>query len=257
MLELNGLLKHFVQQNITLLSDNLVGIYLHGSAAMGCWNGRSSDLDLLVVVNSALPNEVKRKYMDMVVELNKETPGDGIELHVVRQAVCNPFVYPTPFELHFSAWHLERYLANPEGYVEAMKGPDRDLAAHVMVLRHRGKTLYGKPIRDVFGPVSKEEYFDSIWHDIANARKDILDNPMYIILNLCRVLAYVKHDLVLSKSEGGRWGLTSLPERFRCLVQAALDEYEKGTAMSLDNGLAIQYAGYMLAKIKRTYETLS
>ena len=101
MLELNGLLKRFVQQNITLLSDNLVGIYLHGSAAMGCWNGRSSDLDLLVVVNSALPNEVKRKYMDMVVEPEQRDSWRWHRSHVVRQAVCNPFVYPTPFELHF------------------------------------------------------------------------------------------------------------------------------------------------------------
>ena len=45
--------------------------------------------------------------------------------------------------------------------------------------------------------------------------------------------------------------------RDSALVRAALNEYEKGTAMLLDNGLAIQYAGYMLAEIRRTYETLS
>lgn len=195
--------------------------------------------------------------MDMVVALNEETPGIGIELHVVRESVCDPFVYPTPFELHFSTLHLQWYLSNPDGYVEAMKGTDRDLAAHVMVLRHRGKTLYGKPVQGMFGPVSRKTYFDSIWHDVANAPKDILGNPMYITLNLCRALAYVKHDLILSKSEGGCWGLTNVPERFGPLVRAALNEYEKGTAMFLDNGLAIQYAGYMLAEIRRTYETLS
>ncbi|HHT85033.1 MAG: nucleotidyltransferase domain-containing protein [Bacillota bacterium] len=51
MAEYDRLLERFVQQNRIILGSNLVGIYLHGSAAMGCWNPRTSDLDLLVVVN--------------------------------------------------------------------------------------------------------------------------------------------------------------------------------------------------------------
>ena len=34
--------------------------------------------------------------MDMVVEINKLAPVKGIELSVVKEDVCNPFVYPTP-----------------------------------------------------------------------------------------------------------------------------------------------------------------
>ena len=35
---LNDLLKSFVAQSQNILGDNLVGIYLHGSAVMGCFN---------------------------------------------------------------------------------------------------------------------------------------------------------------------------------------------------------------------------
>jgi streptomycin 3"-adenylyltransferase len=38
---------------------------------------------------------------------------------------------------------------------------------------------------------------------------------MYLILNLARVLAFMKDGLVLSKREGGEWGLKNLPEKYR------------------------------------------
>ena len=44
----------FVIQGRKILGDNLTGIYLHGSAAMGCFNPKESDIDLLVVVKDAL-----------------------------------------------------------------------------------------------------------------------------------------------------------------------------------------------------------
>lgn len=36
-------LGRFVNQSQSILQDNLVGIYLHGSAVMGCFNPAKSD----------------------------------------------------------------------------------------------------------------------------------------------------------------------------------------------------------------------
>ncbi|WP_155832630.1 nucleotidyltransferase domain-containing protein [Butyrivibrio sp. AE3006] len=44
-------LNEFVEQTKEILGDNLVGIYLHGSYVMGCFNLQKSDLDLIIVVN--------------------------------------------------------------------------------------------------------------------------------------------------------------------------------------------------------------
>ena len=102
MIMLNNLLENFVEKSRGILGENLVGIYLHGSAVMGCFSENKSDVDLLVVVNTEISDAVKRQYMDMVVELNAVAPSKGIELSIVRKEICNPFIYPTPFELHFS-----------------------------------------------------------------------------------------------------------------------------------------------------------
>lgn len=249
--EMKSLIEEFVAQSKNILEDNLVGIYLHGSAVMGCFNAAESDIDLLIVVKEDMSNHVKRSYMDMVIRLNKQAPKKGIELSIVKECVCNPFVYPTPFVLHFSIAHLNWYQADPEDYVEKMKGTDKDLAAHFTIIYHRGKTLCGKDIKEVFGEVPGEDYMDSIWSDIEGAVEEINENPMYITLNLCRVLAFKREGLILSKQEGGEWGIThiSSPE-YRDMISGALKEYRTGDKMILDEALAAEFAQFMLGQIK-------
>lgn len=242
--------KNILKENLGFSFDNLIGIYLHGSLAMGCYNEKKSDIDLLVVVKNDISREVKRRYMDMVVALNQKAPSKGIELSIVKEAVCKPFVYPTPFELHFSAAHLNWYLSDPEDYIEKMNGTDKDLAAHVTILYHRGMTLYGKEIKSVFSEVSSEDYMDSIWYDVENAKEDIVDDTMYVTLNLCRVLAYKKERLILSKQEGGEWALQHLPDsQYKKMILFALEEYKTGNAMSITKADAVRFAEYMLKRI--------
>ncbi len=194
MYTLKELTDRFTQQSKNILGDNLTGIYLHGSAVMGCFNEKKSDIDLLVVVKNDIPTDLKKQYLAMIYELNKEAPEKGIEMSVVKESVCDPFVYLTPLELHFSVGHLDWYRSDPDGYAEKMNGTDKDLAAHFTIIFHRGKTLYGKEIPQVFAQVSREDYMDSIRSDIENAKEDITEDPTYITLNLCRVLAYKKTD---------------------------------------------------------------
>lgn len=248
-MDTNTITTSFVEKSKEILQDNLVGIYLHGSAVMGCFNPAKSDIDFIVVVKGSMSDADKRAYMDMVVDLNGKGPAKGIEMSVVKQSVCNPFIYPTPFELHFSVAHLDWYLNDPDGYVSKMKGEDKDLAAHFTIINHRGKCLYGAPIKDTFADVPAQDYIDSIWNDIVDAEKEIADNPMYMILNLARVLAYLKDGAVLSKKEGGEWALSNIPERYHSLVQNAMKDYAEGMVVSYDSILAKEYAGYMLEQI--------
>ena len=246
------LLDRFVSGSIEALGHNLTGIYLHGSAVMGCFQPGKSDLDLLVVVKEEITDEVKRQFMDMVVELNKQAPAKGLELSIVKETICKPFVYPTPFELHFSNAHLNRYQSNPQDYIEKMKGTDKDLAAHFTITYHRGQVLYGKEISEVFVPVPQADYLDSILCDIENAVEEIAENPMYLTLNLCRVLAYKKEGLITSKQEGGEWGLKNIRKaEFQALIVAALREYQNNEAMVFDEVTAREFAEYMLGEVQK------
>ena len=244
------LINEFVNRSKDILKENLVGIYLHGSSVMGCFNPEKSDIDLIIVVDDKMSDITKKAYMDMVVKLNSYAPAKGIEMSIVRKEVCDPFVYPTPFELHFSAMHLKWYEDNPEDYILKMNGTDKDLAAHFTIIGKRGKCLLGLPIEDVFAVVPKADYMDSIWNDIVEAPEEITENTMYLTLNLVRVLAFAKDGLVLSKKEGGEWGLKNVPEEYHSLIEDALSEYGSSVVPQYDMELAVEYAEYMIQSIK-------
>lgn len=241
--------RRFADSSAEILKEKLTGVYLHGSAAMGCFQPKKSDLDFLVVIRETMTDAGKREYMDMVTALDADGPAKGIEMSVVMKDVCNPFVYPTPFVLHYSRMHTEWYRKDPEGYVRQMNGTDRDLAAHVTVVRSRGICLAGLPIHEVFGEVPEQDYLDSIVNDVSGAADEIAENPMYLVLNLARVLGYLEEKRILSKREGGIWGLQNLPERYHPLIRSALDEYENGAEVRYDPALAGEYAARMLRRI--------
>ena len=232
-----------------IFKENLVGVYLHGSLAMGCWNSRKSDVDLLVVTQAAASREEKRRLMELCVALNAEAPEKGLEMSVVRRDSCERFVHPTPFDLHFSPAHLDWCRRAPEDYIEKMNGVDPDLAAHFTVTRARGIALCGAPVAEVFGEVPREAYLDSILGDIAPAEEDILRDPVYVALNLCRVLAYAREGLIASKREGGMWAL-SHAGGFAALIHAALESYADSTPWRPEPQEAAAFCAHMHAQIE-------
>ena len=248
-MDMEQMISRFAALSEEILKDNLTGVYLHGSAVMGCWQPKKSDLDLIVVVRENMTDADKQEYMDRLIRLDAAVPAKGIEMSIVTKDVCDPFVYPTPFILHYSRMHNGWYRKDPEDYIRKMNGTDRDLAAHFTVIRNRGRCLCGAPVREVFGEVSEQDYLDSIWHDISGAKEEIQEQPMYLILNLARVLAYLKEKTILSKKEGGVWALKNLPEQYHPLICSALHEYEDGTDVPYDRDLATDYADYMLRQI--------
>ena len=248
-MEFQEVVDGVVEMCVGILGTDLTGVYLHGSMAMGGFHVDKSDIDLIVVVESDMADVQKMDFMKGVVRLNERGPAKGLEISVVKREVCKPFVYPTPFELHFSKIHLQAFLDNPDNYISGMKGLDWDLAAHFTVIGRYGITLIGKEISDVFGMVPEEDYVDSIWRDVKNARKEIVNDPVYFTLNLCRVLAFLRENLCLSKEKGGEWGLENMAEEYRPLVRQALEAYRTGKDMQAEEVMAVRFADYALAEI--------
>ncbi len=231
------------------LGDDVSGIYLHGSLAMGGFNPASSDIDLLVVVQASPSVEKLRELTRLTLELHARLQaGRNIEYTVAEEKALQDVVYPTPAVYHYSSLHRLRYEAD-SSYLCA-RYEDPDLASQIVVAYERGFTLYGRPLRERMPAVSREVYVRSILHDVADAREAIVRNPMYVVLNLCRVLLFMQQGHVASKKEGGEWGTAALAEQ-RHIVQAALDVYTGTVAgpMSVPENALIDFAEEMLGRI--------
>ena len=129
----NQLLALLKTSYTSILTTNLVGIYLHGSYVMGCFNPAVSDLDYLVVVNSPLSNKAKASIMHVTLEkLWPLSPAKGLEFHILLKQDLSTFSEPVPFDFHFSKMHYQEYLREPAKYINQMHGTDPDLTAHLI-----------------------------------------------------------------------------------------------------------------------------
>jgi len=218
----------FVKLLKNKLADNLVGIYLHGSLAMGSYFPPKSDMDFIIVVADKLKIDLAESVNIAIARYAETRPTIGcIECSVINLATAQNTPEPTPYELHYSEmWH-ERILNGTATYGTEQFDPD--LPAHLMCVKKRGICLYGKGIDNVFGDVDWQSFTAAVLDDFnwIVDEENICESPYYGVLNLCRVLQIIteKNEKYLSKYEGALWGIEHLPNEYKPLIQKALEVY--------------------------------
>lgn len=247
-INLDGVVHLFQEE----LQESLTGMYLHGSIAMGCFHPDHSDIDILVVVKSKQSRDTYKRIAAGLIQIEEELHlTKGIELSVVLKKYTDEFVYPTPFEFHYSLAHKEKYKADPDYLCGGYE--DTDLAAHFVVVYHRGIALYGKPIREVFTAIDKSYFIASICSDVKDATEGITENPVYYVLNLCRALFFLQEEIVSSKKEGGEWAAKVEPMKYADVIHDCLAAYQGNVnTVKQDEQLLLEFASYMLEEIDKT-----
>jgi predicted nucleotidyltransferase len=214
------------------LERNLTGLYLHGSLAMGCFNPQTSDIDLLAAVGRTIPPETKRSLVEFLLGLSGSP--HPLEISFLRPEDLLPWRHPAASDLHYSEEWRKRYTgdsaADAWAPMEGEPRTDPDLAAHITVLRARGIRLAGKPIADVFPAIPRKDYLAALLEDLGWAQTRAALDPVYGVLNACRVHAYLQDGSVCSKAEGATRGRATLPAEFHPLMESALAVYGGGMA---------------------------
>ncbi len=169
------------------LLPGLVGVYLHGSAALGGFT-RASDLDVLVIADGQIPTAVVgQTLLRAVAEFR-------LELSIVTSAAAAAPAPPFPFALH---------VASPDRVVTDRGDGDSDLIAHFAVCSSSGVALSGPAPAQVIGPIVRHQLLAHLAHELQWG----LDHAdrRYAVLNACRAAAYADTGQLLSKVGGGQW----------------------------------------------------
>jgi streptomycin 3"-adenylyltransferase len=217
--QINGWLKD-------ILKDNYVGVYFHGSLRLGSFNPEKSDLDFIIVVKEKVDVKTKELIWDKMLDNLHIFPKKGFEFSVVLEEDCRNIKYPTPYELHGSRDWIERYRQDKSLVINDDKKTDPDLVSHFNVINVENDALdFGKPAKDVFAKVPREYVVASNYNDVLDCAENILNNPTYGVLNLCRFYALVKEGLTLSKYDGGEWAIGNLNTSYSDVIKCAMDDY--------------------------------
>jgi hypothetical protein len=188
----------------------LVGVYAHGSAALGGF-GPASDLDVLVVADG----DADWPALGAKLLADCRHPR-ALELSVVDASAARHPSPPWPYLLHVNSGESRFGLDSGQG--------DPDLIAHYAVTRAAGVAISGPPADSVFGPVSRTRLVDYLRAELRWGADN--GDQRYAVLNACRAVAYARRGLLLSKLDGGRWWLQQFGAH--SLVELALSAQEEG-----------------------------
>lgn len=240
--EIKKLLDNMNNRVEELLDGDFVGLYVHGSIAMGCFNPGVSDVDFLVVIRNKLRVEEEKKLIKILLNESNNVP-KGIEMSVVLLSQTKNPIFPTPFEFHFGKEYEDKYRRDETDL--SKQNTDPDLVAHFTITKKRGITWSGLPINEVFSEIPKEMYAKSLLYDFNDLDKNIVSNTIYGILNACRTIAYLKDGLVLSKKEGGEWAMENFDKQYFDILEKALATYKTGeNFLELDENVGISFVRY-------------
>ncbi len=221
--EVNTLTTEFQR----LLKENLIGVYLHGSLALGGFKPERSDIDLLVVTEQEIALGVKKEIIELLLRVSRFPR--PVEISFLVEKDISPYRNPLPYDLHYSEKWREKVQQDvrSEGWKLWDTAPkyDPDLAVHLTVLHQFGIVLYGKPIAETLPAVPKQDFRNALIMDVRDAVENRLHDPIYFVLNACRLEAYLREGTFLSKDAGAEWGQANLPAQFHPLIDQSLALY--------------------------------
>lgn len=212
------------------LGDSLLGIYIYGSLARGCYHPSTGDVDVIVAIK-----DFYTRHDDSLVLKPHHAVGAPVDGVFVTESQIAMDIVPTP--IAFTVKPISGYsiVPKPEG--------SRDFLLQRQEAYEAGITVAGRLACDAIPPVPwplLEESLDFLLPYIVHYFK----NP---ILMLSRIAyAHTFHKLS-SKQAAGEWAATTFGEDWCTVIRSALDKYATGSSV-IDASRAVreEYQNYCL-----------
>lgn len=223
--DVNTVLDVFLSAVQSILNKQLVGVYLHGSLALGDFDPQQSDIDFVVVTAEALPPDtvsaLKAMHGRLTADRSKwgrELEGSYISQQALRRYDPNNAAHP----------HIER------GGTLRVEQHHSDWVVQRHILREYGVTLMGPPPQTLIDPIRPDELRQAVvgllrgwWASQLEdtSRLEFSGYQVYAILTMCRVLYTLEHGTIVSKPVAARWAQDTLDRRWARLIERAFQRY--------------------------------
>lgn len=224
-----------------VLHDDLVGVYLHGSAVLGGFNVHRSDIDILAVVREPIP-KLKHGVVDAIQSIEVPCPAVGLEMSIVTlPSAANPTTKPL-FEVHMTTAPQDSKVVDGDDHPG-----DPDLVLHYAVCRAAGRVLHGSPPDQVFAPVSEELIMSQLLDELHWASESAAGECA--VLNACRAWLYAVERRLVSKIGGGQWAMDKAAEEEKNLVFSAIQRQKGRMDVRTDENAARRFVGAVIRRI--------
>ncbi|MFI7642817.1 aminoglycoside adenylyltransferase domain-containing protein [Nonomuraea sp. NPDC049400] len=229
-----------------VLGSRLVGVYLHGSAVLGGFDARRSDIDVLAVCEHPMTADEQAAAAERLSTDRLPCPAHGLELSVVTLPVTRHPTAQPPFELHVTTAPDDTKVVDGHEH----EG-DPDLVLHFAVCHQAGRLVGpGRVPAEVFAPVAHDLIMARLVPELRWAAEHAPGE--YAVLNACRAWRFAADATLVSKIDGGQWALHRLSTMGHELVQSALDHQRCLPAAELDPREVTRFVHWILSRITDT-----
>lgn len=227
----NAILRLLLTKVQTILGQNFVGLYLHGSLAMGDFNLKRSDIDFLVVTNQEISDETLEalKMAHDVIRTSHSDWSDKLEGPYVPQAALRRF---DPSQA-IHPW------LNRNGRLQREKF-DSDWLIQLYILREYGICVAGPDLKTLIDPVEPVDLkraqlavLHEWWLPQLEDHKKLqsAEYQSYAILTMARALYTLRYGAIVSKPKAAEWTQETLGEPWAGLIRQALG-WERGKTLN-------------------------
>lgn len=246
--DVKEILHSLTEGIVRILGEAVEGIYLTGSLSYGDFNPKSSDIDLLVVLNKpSSKDELEAlELLHAMVEKNHSKWAKRIECSYVTRDMLQciePPKTPRPYlnegifypeAPYGNEWTINQYLLYQHGI--SLMGPDfKTLVAPIGISDVREAC-----IRDLF-----EEWEPKIQD--SSYLKDA-HYQSYVVLTLCRILYTAVCGSMASKKVSASWVKSEFGPRWNNLIQTA-EDWRYGEKMNSQEE-TIVFIKFVVNKVK-------
>lgn len=207
-----------------LLTQQIIGIYLYGSAVDGGLQ-IDSDVDVLVVTNQNLSEKIRKALTEQLLSISGEIGNkEGLrylEVTIVNKDELSPWKFPPKYDFMYGEWLREQF----ENGEVPEPANDPDFVILLAQAREKSITLYGKNISDVLDPVSMIDIPKAIKASIPELTLNIKNDERNVILTLARMWVTAATGEITSKDQSAKWVIPKLPEEHAVLVELARSAY--------------------------------
>jgi hypothetical protein len=225
------------------LKDNLLAVYLFGSAGYDAFEPDTSDVDVYAVMHEPISNykQLARK----ICHASIPCPARKLEFVLFTKANAALQTNSPQFEMNFNTG---RDMENDYINLNPSTEPRFWFLIDLAMGRVLGTALFGPPAGEVFAAPNVEWVLDSLiesldWH----RQQPLLTSDG--ILNACRALRFAKTGTWGSKKDGGNWVVGYYKEHEVHVASLALDARHSKTGVPQDR--AAEFVNFVHAEIEQ------
>jgi Domain of unknown function (DUF4111) len=186
------------------LSDprELEAVYLSGSAVLGDWTDRASDLDVIAITAAPLRPDARQRVVAALGHRAMPCPARGLELVIYRANAVGDPSPPVQFELNLNTGAGMREQVT----FDAADEPGHWFLLDLSVARAHGRALLGPRPERVIGAVEHSHLLGALaeslrWHESHEP------SGANSVLNACRAWRYAVEEVWSSKTAAARWAV--------------------------------------------------